>query len=164
MFAGAALRLVLPEFSNPPSAADAAVTARNRRRLSGGCGFMGLSRRGGWRSGGPLERRDAFRASLERLYPSQHEPEEADDHTAALVCSGTGSLHLRSYRTCIRYSLPAFTGAFTVPFVSLKLASPKDMPGWTLGPTGHILTAPFPLLPCRSKGNVQSCVGICRFL
>ena len=50
--------------------------------------------------------------------------------------SQTGSLHLRSYGTCIRYSLPAFTGAFPDPFdlsfdlfVLIELESSCNAPG-----------------------------------
>lgn len=56
-------------------------------------------------------------AGLDALLSTLHPPSRENRR---MTRSRTGSLHLRSYGTSIRYSLLAFTGAFPDPFSSSR--------------------------------------------
>ena len=77
-------------------------------------------------------------AGLDALLSTLHPPSRENWR---MTRSRTGSLHLRSYGTFIRYSLPAFTGAFPDHFFpQSSISSTKSVNLQTSGSwTRHLL-------------------------
>jgi hypothetical protein len=91
-------------------------------------------------------------AGLDALLSTLHLPPH---ESRRMTRSRTGSLHLRSYRTFIRYSHPALTGAFPDPFSYPRAKHTNLKPAFAIlyrNPrSSKVLVHPHPISCVRSR-------------